>query len=371
MDNIIIDKYKSIMIIIIVISLLIYRRDIVLKYYSVVYTMILFNTMYSIPNRCDFIDDIYVKNKFYNMKYKDYYSKNRYCLIDQYDKLPYLEKDELIKYNDDIITYPYKKCNLTCKPSCILDPIVFDNKCTVGQSTGGTSGKSTFIWMNKYEGYMYIYTFITSFKKNGYSYGDKVMVFYPSHSYFTNEYEKTNNFLLLINFYFLSFNKIDREKTIEFVNSINNNCPDFIVIFPFVLLQLCINIKKYNIKLTHYPKNINLSGEFLLNCSLHFCKQVFINSNIENTYGAVEFGEIAHQVKGNKNEFEVFSEFCYLENFEDKIVVSSFINRTFPIVRYIMEDIGKIVNKDGKQYIVDLIGKNTNQIINVYAVIQI
>jgi phenylacetate-coenzyme A ligase PaaK-like adenylate-forming protein len=113
----------------------------------------------------------------------------------------------------------------------------------------------------------------------------------------------------------------------------------------------------------HYPKNINLSGEFLLNCSLNFCKKTFVNSNIENTYGAVEFGEIAHQVKDDKNTFEVFNEFCYLENRDDKIVVTSLINDTFPIIRYVMEDVGKIVNKNGKQYITDLIGKNTNQII--------
>ena len=93
------------------------------------------------------------------------------------------------------------------------------------------------------------------------------MVFYPADSYFTNEYEKSNYFLLCsMNLYFLSFSYIDKNKTIEFVNSINTNCPDLLVIFPFVLLQLCININKYDIKLTHFPKNINLSGEFLLNC---------------------------------------------------------------------------------------------------------
>ena len=155
---------------------------------------------------------------------------------------------------------------------------------------------------------MYVYTFITSFKKNGYNYGDKIMIFYPSNSYFTNEYEKSNYYLLYFNVYFLSFNKIDKEKTIKFVESINKNKPELLVIFPFVLLQICINIKKYNIKLNHYPKNINLSGEYLLNCSLHFCKNA-INSNIENTYGAVEFGEIAHQVKNDKNTFEVFNQF--------------------------------------------------------------
>lgn len=324
---------------------------------------ILFNDIFIQRNIFEFINNIYINNKFYNNKYNLFFSKYKYCNKDNFSELLYLTKEELIEFNDDIISHPYKKCNLKCINNCINDPVWYDNKCSIGQSTGGTSGKSTFIWMNKYNAYTYIYTFIKSFKYNGYSYGDKIFVFYPSNSYFTNEYEKSNYYLSFMNIYFLSFNQIDKEKTLEFVNYINKNRPDLLVIFPFVLLQLCINIQKYNIKIIHFPKNINLSGEFLLNCSLHFCKKTFIYSNIENTYGAVEFGEIAHQLKDDKNTFEVFEQVCYLENKDDKIVVTSLINDTFPIIRYIMEDIGTIINKNGKQYIKNLIGKNTNQII--------
>jgi phenylacetate-coenzyme A ligase PaaK-like adenylate-forming protein len=52
-----------------------------------------------------------------------------------------------------------------------------------------------------------------------------------------------------------------------------------------------------------------------------------------------------------------------LENKDGRIVVTSLINDTFPMIRYEMEDIGTIENKNGKQYIKNLIGKNTNQII--------
>ena len=324
---------------------------------------LLFNDSYYSQNIYKFVNNMYNKNEFYKMKYKTFFIENGSCNSNNFQELPYLTKDELIEYNDMMITPPYKKCNLTCKYSCLQDPIIYDKNCSLGQSTGGTSMKSTFIWMNKYDAYIYIYTFLTSFKKNGDSYGDKIMVFYPSNSYFTNEYEKSNAYLSLLNVYFLSFSKVDKEKTIEFVSSVNSKRPDFIVIFPFVLLQLCININKYNLKITHHPKNINLSGEYLLNCSLNFIKKTFPKSNVENTYGAVEFGEIAHQVKNDKNTFEVFNKFCYLENKDDKIFVTSLINNTFPIIRYVMEDIGTIVNKDGKQYITNLIGKNTNQII--------
>jgi len=322
-----------------------------------------FNDTYISANMYRFIDSVCKNNTFYNKKYASFYTKYQSCTNTTFKELPYLSKDELIKYNDEMISAPYKKCNLKCVGSCLYDPFWYDAECSIGQSTGGTSGKSAFVWMNRYDAYMYIYTFMTSFKKNGYTYGDKIMVLYPANSYFTNEYEKTNYMLSFFNIRFMTFNKIDKEKTFEFVNACNEYKPDFIVIFPFVLLQLCIHMNRHSIKLHHYPKNINLSGEFLLNCSLHFCKKTFIHSNIENTYGAVEFGEIAHQVKGDKNTFEVFNQFCFLENRNDKIVVTSFINNTFPIIRYEMEDIGTIVNKNGKQYIKNLIGKNTNQII--------
>ena len=335
---------------------------IVLLYYKTILLFFLFNDFYIPPNRVAFVNTAYSHNNFYKRKYASFFKQYENCTIDNYDSLPYLTKDDLIKHNDELITPPYKKCELRCTTTCLHDPLWLDSNCTIGQSTGGTSGKSTFVWMNKYDAYIYICTFMHSFRKNGYQYGDRLLVFYPADSYFTNEYAQSNFYLNYINIQFLTFTHIDKEKTIEFVNILNTTRPEFIVIFPFVLLKLCLNIIRYNLELTHHPRNINLSGEYLLNCSLHFCKSIFQNSNIENTYGAVEFGEIAHQVKDDKNTFEVFNQYCYLENREDKIVVTSFINPTFPIIRYIMEDVGTIVNKNGRQYITNLIGKNTNQI---------
>jgi len=70
-----------------------------------------------------------------------------------------------------------------------------------------------------------------SFKKNGYSYGDKILVFYPANSYFTNEYESANKQLAYLGIKFLSFDKIDVAKTVEFTKCINEYKPDFLVIF--------------------------------------------------------------------------------------------------------------------------------------------
>ncbi len=325
---------------------------------------ILFHPINSI-DKCEFVNRVINNNNFYKNKYKFFYLRYGECNNNTFRFLPYLTKDELIDNNDLLITSPYKKCKLVCNNGCLNDIIKMDYNCSIGQSTGGTSGKSTFIWMNRMDILRYMNTFITSFRKNGYKYGEKILTFYPSDSYFTNEYYRSNKLLQsLFHILFHPFNRVDDTVAIEFVNSINTFKPDLLVIFPFVLLKLSIIIHRLGLKLLHFPRNINVSGEYLLNCTLNFIKKIFKCSNIENTYGAVEFGEIAHQIHGDKNTYEVFNNFCYLENLDNKIVVTSLINETFPVIRYVMEDIGTVVNKGDKQYIVDLIGKETN-VINI------
>ena len=46
-------------------------------------------------------------NEFFSKQYK-----YKFCNNNNFSHIPYLTNDELIKYNDDFITTPYKKCNL-------------------------------------------------------------------------------------------------------------------------------------------------------------------------------------------------------------------------------------------------------------------
>ena len=119
-------------------------------FYKKILVYALFNDFYTGQTIYTFVNDIYKRNKFYNYKYKSFFNRNKECTAGNFSQLPYLTKEELIEFNDEIITAPYKKCNLTCTNSCINDPLWYNNDCSIGQSTGGTSGKSTFVWMNKY-----------------------------------------------------------------------------------------------------------------------------------------------------------------------------------------------------------------------------
>jgi len=144
-------KYIVLVSIFIIVFLSIYKK--ILMY-------LLFNDFFYKTGHFEFINNTYRINKFYNNKYKPFFNKYNDCNKNNFSEIPYLTKEELIEFNDDIISPPYKKCNLKCIPSCINDPVWYDKKCSIGQSTGGTSGKSTFIWMSKYNAYKYIYIYI-------------------------------------------------------------------------------------------------------------------------------------------------------------------------------------------------------------------
>ena len=151
-------KYIVIILILVLLFLFMYKKIIM---------YLLFNDFFTKQDIYEFINNTYKKNNFYHKKYSSFFSNYGYCNKNNFLEIPYLSKEELIEFNDEIITPPYKKCNLKCVNGCIKDPLWYDNNCSLGQSTGGTSGKSTFVWMNKLDIYRYAYTFINSFKKNG------------------------------------------------------------------------------------------------------------------------------------------------------------------------------------------------------------
>ena len=343
--------YRVVIISLFVILILILNRNMVKYFYYIKY--IIREFLMNNENRMQ----VLINHARHNSPYYKQVLKNDIFTT----SIPYLTKDIIIEYNDELITIPNKKCKLKCLNGCLFDSTIWDKHCLVGQSTGGTSGKSSFVWMSKTDSANYIASFLKSFRLNNWYYGERILVFYPTDSYFTNEYVKSNDYLWFMGVKFLSFNDIDILTCKKFVQCVNLYKPELLVIFPFVLIKLCLYIKKYDFKLKHIPKNINLSGEAVLTCSENFIKSVFIGTNIGVTYGAVEFGEIAHRIPGTQFDYDVFSNFGYVENDEiGRIVVTSYNNLSFPIIRYVMEDIGEVITKNGFQKIINFKGKITN-----------
>ena len=239
--------------------------------------------------------------------------------------------------------------------------------CYVSQNTGGTSGKSAKIYMTLKHAQIMAETFFWSYEETGCvnkvkifnSKKDRFLVFYPQDSYFQNIYNFANNKLKLkyiTKFSAMKFNKIDKQTVFDLVKEINEFKPKLLAIFPFVLLQVCIIINKEKIKLTHIPL-VNISGEFVCKNSIKYCQKLF--PIINSTYGLVEFGEIAHQYNYGE-DYECNDNFKVELNNKNEICVTSLYQFTFPLIRYNTGDIAdEIVEKEGKQFIKNLQGKNT------------
>ena len=89
------------------------------------------------------------------------------------------------------------------------------------------------------------------------------------------------------------------------------------------------------------------------------------NSDIRLSYGTVEFGQIAQQTKEDNTVYEVFDEIVDIDNNEkNQLVITSYILKTQPLIKYCIDDYGEVYKRNGKTYIKNLIGKQAKCISN-------
>lgn len=233
-------------------------------------------------------------------------------------------------------------------------------------STGGTSGTPTFRWLDYDDAQIFASSFIDSFKHNGWNPGESFVVFYPLKSYFTGTYAqhaKTLN--RLFGFTMVPFEHITKTEVEQLLETLRKNKSTLLVIFPCVLQRIAEIMKDEGIEpFTNLPC-INVSGEFFLDCSKEFIQTMFPDSDIQSTYGAVEFGEIAHQKGRSSFDYDVFNDYVYVEEGpNNSILVTALHQRAFPLIRYKIEDMGKVeTHEDGSQSLTTLEGKNSDYII--------
>ena len=83
-----------------------------------------------------------------------------------------------------------------------------------------------------------------------------------------------------------------------------------LLIFPSPLNLVAHTIRKYDLPLQHHPELLNVSGETFFDCQKKNIQDVFKRSIVEDSYGSVELGEIAHETR---NGLEVFANVAYVE----------------------------------------------------------
>lgn len=289
-----------------------------------------------------------------------------------FSHLPVIEKQNLKDDNDAFKSNhlndkpPLLENGQTPTPKEFIKKAVIDKNFQASISTGGTSGIPTFRWIDYEDANIFAQSFLHSFRLNGWNTGEAFTVFYPLKSYFTASYAEQSDALhRYFGFTMVPFETIDKEVVKNLLETLRKTKSTLLVIFPCVLQRIAQIMHDEGIEPFEKLPCINVSGEFFMDCSKKFIQKMFPDSDIQSTYGAVEFGEIAHQKGLSSFDYDILDDYAYLEQGPNNtILVTSYRQKAFPLIRYRIEDMGQIVNnEDGSQSIQYLEGKNTDYLI--------
>lgn len=312
--------------------------------------------------------------------YKGQYSaflKNQQTLSDDeffyaYNHLPIVEKQDLKDKNNafkaDHINDSFDLLQNGKAPSLFefIDHALIKKDFFTTLSTGGTSGTPTFRWVDYNDANVFAQSFLHSFKLNGWSPGESFVVYYPLKSYFTSTYaDQAKTLDRFFGFTMVPFEDITKDSILTLFQTLKKTRATLLVIFPCVLQRIAEIMAAEDIPPFEDLPCINVSGEFFLDCSKKFIQSMFPDSDIQTTYGAVEFGEIAHQSGLSSLDYDVFDDYVYLEQSgRNAMLVTAYHQHAFPLIRYKIEDMGAVVNNDdGTQSIRMLEGKNTDYLV--------
>lgn len=313
---------------------------------------------------------------FYKGKF-DYFLSEAPALTDEeffyaYSHLPIVTKQDLKNRNADFMADAlHGKIDLLAdgRKPCLKEALVhglIKKDFYTSISTGGSSGVPAFRWLDYDDANIFAQSFLHSFRLNGWKPGQPFVVFYPLKSYFTGLYaDYAGPLHTLFGFTMVPFEEITKESVERLLHTLRARKATLLVIFPCVLQRIAEIMRTEGIPPFEDLPYINVSGEFLLDCSKKFIQSMFPDSDIQSTYGAVEFGEIAHQSALSPADYDVFPDYAYLEPGPDNtILVTALGQRAFPLIRYRIEDMGRVITEaDGRQSILHLEGKNTDYVV--------
>ncbi|MFN3700377.1 MAG: hypothetical protein ACK4VI_02510 [Alphaproteobacteria bacterium] len=299
-------------------------------------------------------------------------SVNDAAFFKRFAELPIVTKDDLRARNDDFTAEHFSgKCDIlqTIGQNNFIETLYtlfLKKNFKIPISTGGTSGEPTYRWLDYRDGNAMAQSFLESFHLNGWQRGEAFVLYYPLRSYFTGTYAAFNDWLhRLFGFTVVPFETVTPESVRALLDTLQSRKATLLVIFPCVMQRVAEIMREEKIPPFRGLKTINVSGEFFFDCSKAFIQEMFPDSRIEITYGAVEIGEIAHQTENSSFDYQVFRDFAYVENGgNDTMLVTSLRQYGFPMIRYQMEDKAEILTQtDGVQYLRTLEGKNTDYLI--------
>ena len=234
-------------------------------------------------------------------------------------------------------------------------------------ATGGSTALPLITYMTKHHMFAMLFTFFKCWYRMGWRPGDRMLVFYPRNTYNIDDMVKFNRFSKLIGFRYHLFDHVNEETVRGLVDDLNRYRPRLLLVFPSPLNMIAHTIRKFNLPLRHHPSLINVSGETFFDCQRRNIESVFTDSKVEDSYGSVELGEIAHESRGG---LEIFANAAYVETEaneagQPEMVITRLDIFDFPFVRYRMKDIADVEfvrDENGKErYVITKIeGKDSN-----------
>jgi phenylacetate-coenzyme A ligase PaaK-like adenylate-forming protein len=214
----------------------------------------------------------------------------------------------------------------------------------MSMGTGGSSALPLVVRMTKHHMFSMLFTFLKCWYRMGWQLGDRMMIFYPRNTYNIDDMVQLNRYGWLTGLHYHLFDRIDERVVRDLVAAINRFRPKLLLVFPSPLNMVAHTIRRLNLPLKYHPPLINVSGETFFDCQRANIASVFTKSRIEDSYGSVELGEIAHETQGG---LEVFANVAYVETRlnaagQSEMIVTRLHLTDFPFIRYAMKDIADV-----------------------------
>ena len=238
-------------------------------------------------------------------------------------------------------------------------------------ATGGSTSLPLSVTMTKHHMFSMLFTFFKCWYRMGWRPGERMLVFYPQNTYNIDDMVKFNPYSKWLGFRYHLFDKIDEQTVRDLVDDINTYKPKLLLVFPSPMNMIAHTIRKFGLELKHHPALINVSGETFFDCQRKHIESVFTRSKVEDSYGSVELGELAHETD---HGLEIFANVAYVETApndagQPEMIITRLKLTDFPFIRYKMKDIADVEFRqypDGtEKYVITKIeGKDSNFIMS-------
>ncbi len=297
--------------------------------------------------------------------------------FDAYAKLPALTKQDYAEAGQTVMTDEWAQVDandsefsVDGKPWESIKKLRGE-KYLMRMATGGSTSLPLAVTMTKHHMFSMLFTFFKCWYRMGWRPGERMLVFYPKNTYNIDDMVKFNPYSKLVGFRYHLFDKIDEQTVRGLVDDINKYKPKLLLVFPSPMNMIAHTIRKLGLELKHHPELINVSGETFFDCQRNHIESVFTRSKVEDSYGSVELGELAHETE---NGLEIFANVAYVETApndagQPEMIITRLKLHDFPFIRYKMKDIADVEFRqypDGtEKYVITKIeGKDSNFIMS-------